>query len=313
MDMDLFLLNKLDQLKNSGSSSGGSAQGQLLDSSQGEPSYNYAPTFMVQNVNLRTALSSSQEGYYSSALSGGYSTFTPYNNTVAENTVAFFGASGMVNPYSGSGPAGENSTGYNAATIPHQKLLFGDVYRMGTDHYQNAVGSHSTSYTPIMYGTVFVKNTTDAAITRTFYTRMSVEANSGYQYANVGYFTPNAATYGGVTDMTYTRVANQTGNDTNWTSGNSITVPAKTTVAVVLYNSCYYDTGIYNGHQVAYRQTCYNLQSFFTQAKDLVCDTKATLAYLTLKDGDFSGAKATDYSDIVRFYNNIANVYGENE
>lgn len=311
-DFNLFLLNKLAQLKNAGAGGSGGDQGQLLDTGTPATAALANPTFMVQSVNLRTATLSSTAGYYSSQLTG-YSTFQPHTDNVANNTVSFFGAGGLVNPYTTMDAACENTTGYNASRMPHQMLLFGDYYLLGTDHYQNAVGSHSTSYTPIMYGIMFVKNTTDTAITRTLYSSMSVQGNSSYQYASVAYFTPNAANYGDVTDVTYTRVANQTSNDTNWTSGNSITVPAKTTVAVVMYNSCYYNTGIYNGHQVEYRQRFYNLHTFFNNTADLQCDAKATLAYLTLKDGDFSGAKATDYSDITRFYNNIATVYGENE
>lgn len=313
-DFNLFLLNKLSQLK-SGSSSGGSgagAQGQTLDTGTNSGSGMFNPVFMVQSVNLRTAMHSSTTGYYSSSLNG-YSTFQPYTDNVANNTVAFFGASGMVNPYKGQEAAGENSTGYNASRIPHQQLLFGDHYMMGTDQYQNAVGSHSTSYTPIMYGIMFVKNTTDTAITRTLYSRTSVQANSGYQYAYVSYYTPNAANYGDVTNITRNVVSTSTTNATNWTAGNQITIPAKTTVAVVLYNSVNYNTGIYNGHQVLYRQMFYNLHTFFNADASIQCDAKATLAYLTLKDGDFSAAKATDYSDITRFYNNIAAVYGENE
>lgn len=309
-DFNLFLLNKLSQLKGGGGSSSGGSQGQTLDTSTNSTSGGGAPIFMVQSVNLRTAIQSSSQGYWTTGLSG-FSTYNPNTNNVANRTVNFFGASGRVNPISGEEPACENSTGYNAAVMPHQRLLFGSNTFIGTAQYQNAVGSFSTSYPPIMYGIMFIKNTTDAPITRSLTSYASVQANSSYSYGHVFLYTPNAANYADVTNVSNTELSQRTSTATNWTVGNSVTVPARTTVAVVIVNSVAYDTGIYNGRQCMYNQGFYSLQSFFTADGSLQCDAKATLAYLTLKDGDM-GAKATDYSDITRFYNNIAAVYGEN-
>jgi hypothetical protein len=126
----------------------------------------------------------------------------------------------------------------------------------------NTVYGYSTNqyyYPHACLGVVFVKNTTDADITKT----LSFGGSSGYAsgYNGIALFmgTPNEES----TALEWTKLYSYTSASANQSSTASVTVPAHKTVALLLFTSSHYVT-ISNSHYTLFSHWyMYNVRSVF--------------------------------------------------
>lgn len=142
-------------------------------------------------------------------------------------------------------------------------------YKRDRFNYTNATsnGGHTFRIMPI-------RNNSNAAISVSFYARMSDYYSSGYEGCCMFVLTPNTSTYSTVTTVSSTRLAyTQSSGDTNgpqaYTGSHSI--PANTTVLVCLANT--------NSYQTTYRfkdtSYFYYLNTSYTFADaNIVCDMR---------------------------------------
>lgn len=306
MDFDLFLLNKLSQIKDkrSGPSSAGVMPAMLPNDDSVEANKEEKPLATIWNTTCR---SSTPTQTWNNSLNG--ENFYAYDNGTSSRFQKFFMPAVS---------SAESSTAtYNMRTdsLSHdvtQGIQFAGAGTCGVQQF-NPSQNYNTSYSPVMTRIMFIKNTTDAAISYTPYFWCSSQWSSGYDGASLTYYVPNSDTYSGVTGVnTSSGWSYQSSSWIVQTNGSALSIPANTTVALVLTNSCNSWTSTYSIHWVYQHSGFYNLQAM---PQGLECDLKATLAYATMRDDDYLEVNANRFteSDIVKFYNNVGLLYGENQ
>ncbi len=109
-----------------------------------------------------------------------------------------------------------------------------------------AVSTNEYSYPYAGLGVIFIKNTTAADITRTVSFGGSTYWSSGYEGMGLFVATPNNtnANKSSISALTWTNLYNNATSTANIASSASVVIPAGKTVAILLYTSAYYYTGI---------------------------------------------------------------------
>lgn len=109
-----------------------------------------------------------------------------------------------------------------------------------------AVSTNEYSYPYAGLGVIFIKNTTAADITRTVSFGGSTYWSSGYEGMGLFVATPNNtnANKSSISGLTWTNLYNNATSTANIASSASVVIPAGKTVAILLYTSAYYYTGI---------------------------------------------------------------------
>jgi len=128
-----------------------------------------------------------------------------------------------------------------------------------------SVSSNEYTYPYAALGVIFVKNTTNADITRTFYCGGSSYWSSGYEGLGVFVCTPNNTNTNksAISGVTWTNVYNYATSNANITSSASVTIPAGKTVAILFYTSAYYYTAINSYYTQCMHWYIYNFKSSF--------------------------------------------------
>jgi len=132
---------------------------------------------------------------------------------------------------------------------------------------------NNTSYGGMSWRVLPIRNTSASAITINIAAMYT--AYTTYNSASLGYFTPtnsSGTTYSTVTGGTWTQLQSTTSGNDVWAT-NSITVPAYTTILVVLNTA--------HAYQTTYRFTenslFYNLHTTFSDA-NIICDLRMLYA-----------------------------------
>ena len=298
MQTDLFLLNKLSQIKDKLSGGGGEAiPGYLPVDSTIEPVQDDRPMVSIHSTNTR---GSNPSGTWNSALNG--TNFAVYSH---DYRGFFFPSQSTI----------QNSVhAFQSAQDPnHHEATTGVAWASGgmtgSDLFIDSQ-NYSTSYSPIMSRIMFIKNTTDAAISWTPYVYYSSQYSSGYDGVSATVYTPNNPNFTDVTSVARNNVHTYTSTAWRATSAcSAISIPANTTIAITLLNSCNSWTNTYNIYWVYGHNGFYNLQSM---PAGLECDLKATQAYLTMRVSDYSSDTTKTEADVVKFFNYVGNIYGNN-
>jgi len=171
--------------------------------------------------------------------SGPWTTYTAYQSHQDNSAIQYL----QMQFGDGYGPSGtsESMQGADAENELPRRLQFANGNRMGfardVFHYDN-----NTSNTGHSFRMMPVRNTTSASISVTVSAYCSNYQGSGYEGAQLLYFTPNTSVYSTVTSVTGTSVATYTGNARQSQLTGSVTVPAGTTVLVCLISSDWYTT-----------------------------------------------------------------------
>lgn len=162
-------------------------------------------------------------------------------------------------------------------------------------YYDNA-----TSYGGVTWRVLPIRNTTGAAITTTVY--FGYSSYDTYNGAACGYYTPTGTgtNYAAITGGTWTQGFSQTSN-TITTSSMSVTVPANTTILVMLVTSHNYQTTYYFDDSNMF----YNLPTTFSTG--LVCDLRMLN---TLAMARSPGASVSDSRPYL-MYSACASIFGD--
>jgi hypothetical protein len=149
-----------------------------------------------------------------------------------------------------------------------------------------------------------IRNTTSASITVAVSAYASVYYSSGYDGAQLLYFTPNTSAYSTVTSVTATSVATSTTQSRQVSLTGNITVPANTTVLVCLISSDWYTT-TYRFKDTNY---FYNLTTTFTNA-GIICDMRMLS---NIAKSRFSFAYSGSFAALASgIWTTCATVYGD--
>jgi len=191
---------------------------------------------------------------------GGYGVFTSelgqFYNGQALNQLR------LISGYHGWGAS------YRAFNVPPSiQFMSGSngqfIYRNFSSRYAN--WGNEYNYPRALMGVIFVKNTTDKAITRNIWFGGSSSSNTGYGYMGVNVLIPNNtnANAAKITSLSQSNRWNYTGN--TWGNGAnvSIVVPANTTVAVMLYASEFFPTSWGNSYYFFGNFALQNMRNFF--------------------------------------------------
>jgi hypothetical protein len=153
-------------------------------------------------------------------------------------------------------------TTYSGFFKPPQLGFFQGTNGVFMHKHLNTVYGYSTNqyyYSHACLGVVFVKNTTDADITKTLSFGGSCGYNSGYNGMALFVGTPDTET----NSLTWTRPYSYTTAASYQSSTASITVPANTTIAILLYTSGYYITTSNTHYTIFSHWYLYNMRSVF--------------------------------------------------
>jgi hypothetical protein len=153
-------------------------------------------------------------------------------------------------------------TTYSAFFKPPQIGFLQGTNGVFMHKHLNTVYGYSTNqyyYSHACLGVVFVKNTTDADITKTLSFGGSCGYASGYNGAALFVGVPDENT----TALTWTKSYSTTTAAAYASSTASITVPAQTTVAILLYTSGYYVTTSNSHYTTFLHWYLYNMRSVF--------------------------------------------------
>lgn len=139
------------------------------------------------------------------------------------------------------------------------RFIFSEMYVK----YQ--VSSYEYTYPYAVVGAIFVKNTTDSDITRTFYFGGSSYWSSGYEGLGAFVGTPNNTNDDptNITGITWTNIYSYSSSTSNVAGSANVTIPANKTVVILVYSSSYYYTASYNYYTQFMHWHIYNFKSSF--------------------------------------------------
>ena len=185
----------------------------------------------------------------------------------------------------------------------HRELQYATQNRLG--HYykdrfedDNANGN----YSGITLHMIPVRNTTNAAISRTIYTSRTGSGNSYGGHSTLVY-TPNASTYAAATTGNWSVINNASSTgESNYNQSMTVTIPANTTILLVNTSGWWYHTT----HRFKDSNMFYGLDSFFKDDDSLVCDLKMLD---TLATGRVKG-ETNASSNPHKWYNLCADLHG---
>ena len=223
-----------------------------------------------------------------------------YQNATAAGTNATYTHQSF-NMFLGDGyPNGTSEIMYSAdfRGLENRTKLYANNNRLGHNYRELFYYENATGYGGVSWHVMPVRNTTASSITRSL--SFMYSAYDTYNGAALGYYTPNASTYGATTGGTWTQPFTSTSNTITSTSA-SITIPANTTVLVMLVTSHNYQTTYYFKESSMF----YGLGSFF--GTGLVCDLRMLEALATIRTT--SSTYTTSYPE--QIYTGCALVYGD--
>lgn len=223
-----------------------------------------------------------------------------YQNATAAGSNATFTHQSF-NMFLGDGfPNGTSQITYAAdfRGLEDRTIMYSNGGRLGHNYRELFYFLNNTTFGGVSWHVVPVRNTTNAPITRSLsFMYSSYDTNNG---AALGYYTPNAATYAATTGGAWTQTFTATTNVIT-TSASSITIPANTTVLVMLVTSHNYQTTYYFKESSMF----FNLTSFF--GADLVCDLRMLNALSLLRTPSATNAVSAPEE----IYTGCAAVYGD--
>ena len=228
--------------------------------------------------------------------------------TSQHNAYCLLNSKDRVNPFVHFLLKGRMDDNENLGRAP--ELMFHHHYG-GTDCNSVLVTNFNQSYLPFYCSLHFVRNPTSSAISFSYTNRVTSQWQSGYDGAGAAVLTPNATTYAGVTDFSYSNKYTYTGSTQDYTGTISHTVQPGETIAIVTAGSFYYWTTFSNG---AHLTKTFNPKYNNLYTNGLVPDYKLYAAHHQLRDRDtVSSTPSTGLAGLASIYNMAGTAFGENE
>lgn len=306
MDMDLFLLNKLSQLKDGNSGGGGAAGGYLIaphNSNKTNFSTNRRPFYSVYGNNGRYAYDNGEWGgsnHYTS-----FSTSAQYGAT-DQRAIFFAACEGFDNS---SGNRYYNTTMENRGHSNSSQRLYHSIYKTCGINQLTHVLRYHDNYAPFGNNIVFLRNPTASTINCDLYWQFSSRYSHSHDGACVIEYTPNNTAYSQVTSVAKTTKWTYQSNTWTTTGSTSIEIAPYLTKAFVLCNSFMYYTNTDNGYWVYESNNWYNTHTITNAG--LVIDNKATQHYLCNRVANYNGNLNQD-NDLVTFWKSLGETFGDN-
>ena len=306
MDMDLFLLNKLSQLKDGNTGGGGAAGGYLIaphDSTKTNFSTNRIPFYSVYSTNGRYAYDNgewSSGNHYSS-----FSTSAQYG--APDRRAIFFAASEAFDRASAN--RYYNTTMESRGCTNSSQRLYHSVYKTcGINQLTHVIRYHD-NYASFGNNIVFLRNPTASTINSTLYWQFSCRYSHSHDGACLIEYTPNNTAYSQVTDVSHTAPWQYTSSSWWTTASHSFSIAPYQTKAFVLCNSFQYYTSTDNAYWVYEGNNWYNTHIPINAG--LVIDNKATQHYLCNRVANYNGNEAQN-NDLVTFWKSLGETFGDN-
>lgn len=261
---------------------------------------NSIPADHTQVIGALRSMTSRGNNAYGWSSSGPWTSFYAYFNSNNDRVQAF-------NMLLGDGvPDGTSQQFYVGEDVnAHQRqLIFAHRERVGhANQHRSTYPRNETSYTPLSFLCLPVRNITAGPVTRTASWGYSSYWSSGMDGSAWSLWTPNASTYSATSGGTWTALGSFQGNSTNLTTTTaSVTIPAQTTCLILtctsaIYNTSYsfYDTNFF-----------YNLSNFINGTQ-LVCDLRILHALHMAR----ASAAASSSARPDQIYNMAATLFGD--
>lgn len=222
-----------------------------------------------------------------------------YQNATAAGTNATYTHMSW-NMFMGDGiPQGTSQIMYanDYRGLENRTTQYANNNRVGNNYRELFYYQNSTSYGGVSWRVMPIRNTTSASITTTV--SFMYSSYDTYNGAACGVYVPNSATYAATTGGTWTQSFTDTSN-TITSSSISVTVPANTTVLVMLVTSHNYQTTYYFKESSMF----FNLSTTF--ATGLVCDQRILAALATVRNPSATTSVSTPHE----IYTGAATMYG---
>lgn len=181
--------------------------------------------------------------------------------------------------------------------LEDRTIMYSNGARLGHNYRELFYYDNATSYGGTSWHVMPVRNTTGSSITRSL--NFMYSSYGSYVGAALGTYTPNAATYAATTGGTWAQQFTASNNTITNTSAN-ITIPANTTVLVMLITSHNYQTTYYFKESSMF----FGLDTFF--GTGLVCDLRMLYSLASLRTPSATNSVSAPHE----IYTGCAAVYG---
>ena len=304
MDIDLFLLNKVNKLKAGSSGGSATASGYLLKSDGTTSAAQHRrPIYSIYGSNSRSGYEgqswTSSTGHGGLYLNGG---------DARSRRMLFFSAAEYLD---NSGV----SAYYNKTLGPKGNFYveglqggYGNYHGIKTNSMTSAANA---SYMPFGSRILFLRNPTASDISTSLEWNFSNKYNSGYDGSCIVQYTPtfsgSAKTFSTVNGVNATQLYGYTSNTWSTTYSQSFSVPANTTSALTFNNTMYDWTSTTNGY-ILYEINNLGQMVNLTNAGLESC-LKCTAGYLSLGSEQLN--QSDNDNNIIKWFNMVGEVYGE--
>jgi hypothetical protein len=246
-------------------------------------------------------------GYPVSSSSGPWTTY--YSYLSGNGDTSLIQAMCLLSGY-GLGTSHSTHDGFSGSDAqPGPQILWARHDNIvGTDRsYQAAYnGSYNNGgYCPNSFLAIPVRNTTGSSLNKTLYWDFAAGWVYGHEGSGAVVITPNATTYNSVTNTSHSYVYQYTGGNTPNNSSMTVTIPANTTVIILLSASMYKWTSSNGGETFVDINKIYNLSTLI-DGSSTICDlrmlatlnsSKWNLGYTTANFANIWTACARDYGN----------------
>lgn len=246
--------------------------------------------------------SARQNSYNGSWTSSG--PWTTYQNATAAGTNSTYTTQAwnmfLGDGYPQSGATTQNFYAHDKQGEYNRDIHYANFTRVGDWYKEYFYYQNNTSYSGVTWRVLPIRNTTNSSITTTVY--FGYSSYDTYSGAACGVFTPSGTgtTYSTQTGGTWSQGFTSTSN-TMSTSSMTVTVPANTTVLVMLITSHNYQTTYYFTDCNMF----YALDSTFTTG--LVCDNRMLNALAMVRSSSATNSAAYPH----QIYNACATLFGD--
>ena len=308
MDMDLFLLNKLSQLKDGNSGGGGGTAGGYLLSPKDSTTPNWdigrTPFYSVYSTNGRYAYDGQE--WASSNAQNSFSTHAAYGAT-DQRAIFWAGREEMDR---------SQSNKYYNSTMEARSMHMSSQRLYGSVRYHSGVGTmrHQTrwhdNYGSFGVRLVFLRNPTENTISSNLYFQHSTRYSHTHDGSCLIEYTPNSTQYSQVTGVSRSTRWQYTGDTWHSNDNISISIAPKQTKAFALCTNFGYWTSTSNGYLI-WETNVYS-NTHVPMNAGLQCDLKATQHYLCNRNANLNGNDNSD-SDLITFWKSLGEAFGDNE
>lgn len=134
------------------------------------------------------------------------------------------------------------------------------------DYFDNRTEYNYSTYSSEVHRmsrVIFLRNfNPSSSQSMTWYHGGTTYWNQGSGGMGAGILTPNSSTYSGTTGMSFSNLWDYSNSTSNTNNSYTVTIPANTTIALIMGTSSYYYTNNYSWNWQWLHNYCYSLQSW---------------------------------------------------